>query len=68
MVISNVAAEKTGLKIGDSITFHNSLYSATWTIIGVANDYNNPTGVGAILAPIKEVNVFKHLPGDYASY
>ena len=46
VVISQDAAKKSGLKIGDTIAFHNSLYSATWKIIGMADDHNNPTGLG----------------------
>jgi len=66
VVLSEGAAEKTGLKVGDTLPFHDDLHSASWRVIGVAHD-NNDLGVslGVILAPIGEVTSFQHLPADY---
>jgi putative ABC transport system permease protein len=66
LLISTVTAAKTGLKVGDTISFHTSLYSATWQIIGLVQDYNNPTGIGTMLTSMSNANTFLHLPADYA--
>ena len=66
LLISTVTAAKTGLGVGNTISFHNSLYSATWQIIGLVKDYNNPTGIGTILTSLSNANTFLHLPADYA--
>jgi putative ABC transport system permease protein len=67
VLLTENGAKKSGLKVGDSIEFHNSLHSARWTIIGIARDYNNPTGMGVMLAPISQINVFEQLPADYTN-
>ena len=64
-ILSTDAANKSGLKIGDTIFFHTALYSARWKIIGLAQDYNNPIGFGVLLAPLKQVATFEHLPPDF---
>jgi putative ABC transport system permease protein len=67
VIISQDAADKSKLKIGDTVTFHDSLHSVTWTIIGTARDYNGITLSGVMLAPLSEVNSFLHLPPDFAN-
>jgi putative ABC transport system permease protein len=66
-LISQDAANKSGLKVGDSVAFHDAVHSANWTIIGIAQDYNGITMSGVLLAPVSEVNAFQHLPADYTS-
>ena len=66
-LLSEDAARKLGLKVGDSISFRDDLHAATWTIIGIARDYNGITVSGVLLAPLAEVNTFRHLPADYTS-
>jgi putative ABC transport system permease protein len=66
VVISTDAAEKSGLKVGESIAVHTSLYSARWRIIGVAQDYNNGPGeFGVLLSPVEQVTAFEHLPAGF---
>jgi putative ABC transport system permease protein len=65
IVISTDAANKSGLKIGDTIAFHTALYSARWNIIGMAVDHNNPIGLGVLLATVSEVQAFEHLPSNF---
>ncbi len=64
-IISTDAANKSGLKVGDTISFHTALYNSRWKIIGMAQDYNNPIGFGVLLAPLKQVAAFEHLPPDF---
>lgn len=64
-VISNVAANKSGLRVGDTVSFHTALYSAHWKIIGMAVDDNNPLGFGVLLAPLDQVRAFEHLPPGF---
>ncbi len=68
VLISKDAAEKSGLKVGDTITVHDSLHSANWHIIGIVTDYNGigQNSFGVILAPITLTNAFHHLPADYS--
>jgi putative ABC transport system permease protein len=64
-VLSTDAANKSGLKIGDTIAFHTALYSARWKIIGLAADHNNPLGLGVVLGSVNELRAFEHLPSDF---
>ncbi|HEY7094337.1 MAG TPA: FtsX-like permease family protein [Ktedonobacterales bacterium] len=66
-LVNENAAKKYGVKVGDTISFHDDLHSATWTVIGIAHDGNNPTEFGVLLAPASQVNAFLRLPDDYAS-
>src|SRR5262249_27405961 len=66
-LVNHNAAQKYGVKVGDTISFHDDLHSATWTVIGIAHDGNNSAGFGVLLAPAGQVNAFLRLPDDYAS-
>lgn len=66
-LISQDAANKSGLKVGDTISFNDAAHSANWTIVGIARDYNGITLSGMLLAPVSEVNAFQHLPADYTT-
>ncbi|HEU0001346.1 MAG TPA: FtsX-like permease family protein, partial [Ktedonobacteraceae bacterium] len=67
VIISQDAAAKSGLQVGDSISFHGATASAIWNIIGIVKDYNGigPGALGVLLAPIAEINAFKQLPPDF---
>jgi len=67
VLINESIADKTGLRVGDSINFHNDLYSGQWRIIGIARDYSNPLGLGVMMAPISQVNAFEHLPASFVN-
>lgn len=47
VLISVEGAAKAGLKVGDSIDFHNSLYSAHWRIIGIIGTTTIPSVSGS---------------------
>jgi putative ABC transport system permease protein len=64
-LISQDAAQKSGLKVGDSIDFHTDLNSAHWRIVGITRDLNNPTGAGVIITTRAQANAFDRLPADY---
>src|SRR5260370_21808740 len=68
VIISQDAADKSGLKIGDTITFSIGLHTVQWHIIGVARDFSNigPGNVGVLLAPIPQINALVGMPGDYS--
>ena len=66
-LVNHIAAQKYGIKVGDTISFHDDLHSATWTIIGIAHDGNDAGGFGVLLAPAAQVNAYLHLPPDYVS-
>jgi len=65
-LISQDAAQRSGLKVGDTIDFHTDLYSAHWQIVGIAKDLDNSTGGGVLLTTQEQANAFYHLPSDYA--
>ena len=67
VLISQDAANKSGLKVGDTVSFHDTAHSAKWTIVGIARDYNGITLAGTLLAPVGEVNAFQRLPADYTT-
>jgi putative ABC transport system permease protein len=64
-LISQDAAQKSGLRVGDTIDFHTDLNSAHWRIVGIARDLNNPTGAGVIITTRAQANAFDGLPADY---
>ena len=70
VIISQDAAAKSGLKVGDSITLDGALNSATWRIIGIARDYSGvgPGALGTLIAPIGQVDTFFHLPTSYTEF
>lgn len=69
-IISQDAAAKSGLKIGDTITIDNASDSATWHVIGIATDYSGvgPGNLGVVIAPITQIDAFMHLPSDYTEF
>jgi putative ABC transport system permease protein len=66
-LISQDAANKSGLKVGDTVSFHDAAHAASWTIVGIARDYNGITLAGTLLAPVSAVDAFEHLPADYTT-
>jgi putative ABC transport system permease protein len=64
-LVSQDAAQKSGLKVGDTIDFHTDLNSAHWRIVGIARDLDNPTGAGVIITTRAQANAFDRLPADY---
>jgi putative ABC transport system permease protein len=67
VVISNVAAAKSGLQVGSSIEIRNNLNSVRWQVIGIVEDYINPAEMGTLLAPLSQVNRFAGLPATDAT-
>jgi putative ABC transport system permease protein len=67
VLLSEDGARKSGLTVGDTISFHDDLYMATWTIIGIAHDGNSASGLGVLLAPVAAVNAFQQRSADFAS-
>jgi putative ABC transport system permease protein len=67
VILSQDAADKSGLKVGDRISFHDALHSANWHVIGIVKDYNGigPGSFGVLLAPAAQVNAFMHLPSQF---
>ena len=64
-LISQDAAQKSGLKVGDTIDFHTDLHRASWRIVGISRDLQNPTGAGVIITTRAQANAFNGLPADY---
>lgn len=52
MVISNLVASKSGLKVGDMLTFSNATKTVSWRIIGEVDDPNDPLNRGIGLTPV----------------
>ena len=67
VILSKDAADKSGLKVGDTFSIDTSFNKARWHIIGIATDYSGigPGNLGILLAPIAQVDAFKHLPLNY---
>jgi len=65
VLISQDAAQRSGLHVGDSFDFHTDLYSARWRIVGIVKDLDNPAGGGVLLTTLAQANAFNHLPEDY---
>ncbi len=68
VIISKDAADTSGLKVGDSISFNLDQYQARWHIIGIASDFSGigPGNLGVILAPTTQINSLVHEPVNVA--
>ncbi|WIG61188.1 MAG: hypothetical protein OJF49_003936 [Ktedonobacterales bacterium] len=65
LVMSDNLATKTGLHVGDSITFSTSTDTVTWHIIGEVHDVNGGLGlIGVGLTTIDNFNALQHAPSD----
>src|SRR5579872_393998 len=62
IVISNIAASKSGLKVGDMLTFSNATKTVSWRIIGEVDDPNDPLNLGTGLTPVNDYYSFEGLP------
>lgn len=67
VIISKDAADKSGLKVGDTVTFNVGRLKASWHIIGITRDYSKigPSNFGVLLTTIPEMNRLEHFPDDY---
>jgi putative ABC transport system permease protein len=68
VLISQDAANKSHLQVGNTITFDDSVHTATWHIIGITNDNTNVglSNFGVIVAPIVQTNQFVHFPAHFS--
>jgi len=66
LLISQDAAQRSGLHVGDSVDFHTDLYNAHWRIIGIVKDLKGAGAGGAFITTLAQANAFNHLPEDYA--
>ncbi len=65
IVISDLVAQRTGLKVGDTVTFSNVISTQTWHVIGEVHDYNGGTGiVGVTLTSMANLQAFNGRPDD----
>lgn len=65
MLLSQVAAQKTGLGVGDSMTFTSPTGMATWRIIGIVHDLNGGIEtIGTGFTTIATLNALLGLPTD----
>lgn len=68
VIISQDAADKSGLKVGQMITFTIGLHTVHWHIIGIVRDFSaiGPGSFGVLLAPLPQINALSNMPGDYS--
>lgn len=67
LVISDSAAAKLHVKVGDTLTFSNATDSATWRIIGEVLDHNNSLSGGTAVTTIANLYAFAKLPANLAA-
>jgi putative ABC transport system permease protein len=66
LVISDVAAGKLRLHVGDKVTFSDATDTATWTIIGEVSDQNDTLAGGVGITTIDDLHSFEGLPANLA--
>jgi putative ABC transport system permease protein len=68
LVISDVAAGRTHLKVGDTLTLSSATNTVTWTIIGEIHDLNTASAgfVGVMVTTVNNLNSFNGLPANLA--
>src|SRR5437588_1757078 len=66
LVISDAAASKGHLQVGDRLTFSSATNTASWKIIGIVHDVSNagPGSLGAGLTNFANLNAFDGRPAD----
>ncbi|HLI69635.1 MAG TPA: FtsX-like permease family protein [Ktedonobacteraceae bacterium] len=64
VIISQDAADISGLKVGDTISFTLGTSTARWHIIGITRDYSDigAGNLGILLAPIPQIDAMLHIP------
>lgn len=67
-IISQDAADKSGLKVGNTISFTFGVHNIQWHIIGITRDFSDigPGNFGVLLAPITQINAIFGAPGNYS--
>ncbi|HEY6412031.1 MAG TPA: FtsX-like permease family protein [Ktedonobacteraceae bacterium] len=66
LVISDVAAGKLHLHVGDKVTFSDATDTATWTIIGEVSDQSDALSGGVAITTIDDLHSFERLPVNLA--
>jgi ABC-type antimicrobial peptide transport system permease subunit len=66
LVISDVAAGKLGLTVGEKMTFSDATDTATWKIIGEVSDHNNVFSGGVGITTIGNLHSFEGVPSNLA--
>lgn len=66
VIISQDAADKTGLRVGDMLSFTMGTRQMRWRIIGIARDYSGigASNFGVMLAPIPQINAMLQMPAN----
>jgi putative ABC transport system permease protein len=68
LLISDNMANKTGLKVGDTLELSSATNTETWFIVGEVHDLNGGTGViGTAFTTVDALHTFTGLPTDIGS-
>jgi putative ABC transport system permease protein len=68
IILSGVAAAKTGLSVGQSITLSNATTTQDWRVIGIARDYNGGVGtIGSAFTSVADLHAFFGEPADVSA-
>jgi putative ABC transport system permease protein len=67
VIISKDAADKSGLKVGNTVSFNVGRYKASWHIIGITRDYSQigPGNFGVLLTTLTQMNRLEQFPDNY---
>lgn len=65
LLLSEVAAAKTGVTVGGTIAVSNATTTTQWTVIGIVRDYNGGTGtIGSAFTSIANLHAFNGQPAS----
>lgn len=65
LLLSEAAAAKTGLTVGDTMAISNATATQRWTVIGILRDYNGGVGsIGSAFTSIADLHAFNGEPAD----
>jgi len=65
LVLSDLAAQKLHLQVGDTLTLTQDTIQVTWRIVGIVHDLNVSGGIGDAFTPLENMNVhLLRLPAD----
>ncbi len=66
LIISDIAAGKLGMNVGEKVTFSDATDTATWKIIGEVSDQSNSLEGGVGITTIDDLHSFEGVPANLA--
>jgi putative ABC transport system permease protein len=68
LLLSETAAARTGLTVGNTIAISNATDTQPWTVVGIVHDLNGGLGtIGSAITTVDDLHAFNGQPADVGS-